>query len=153
MNYNLKRHQLLEILANQNLSVQLKKPGYSVLGISYEEIYKTLNITELDLGLLTAELYDNKEIGYHNNYNVEGLYAENKGITAYSNKKYLKLSRKEKTENIKDIIQIVIPVLSVLMAILTLTLKIENINNENEKRFQKIEHKINLKTETDSKKS
>lgn len=143
MNYNLKRHKLLEILAHQNLNVQLEKPSYLTIGVSYEEICKDLDVTELELGFLTAELYDNKEIGYHDAYNVEGLFAENKEITAYSNKKYLKLSRKGKIENIKDIIQIVIPVLSVVVAILALTLRLESINSENEKRFQKIEQKIN----------
>ena len=142
MNYNKKRHHLLNILSNQNLNVQLNRDKYIAVGVSYEEILKHLSTTELELGFLTAELYDNQEIGYHNAFEIEGLYAENKGITAFSNKKYLKLSRKEKIDNIKDIIQIIIPVLSIVVAILAITLKIKNINLENDKRFEKIEQKL-----------
>jgi hypothetical protein len=144
MNYNIKRHKLLEILTEQNLNVQLDKPGFQILGISYDEIYKKLNITDFQLLELTSELYDNKEIGYHNAYEVEGLYAKNKGIAAYSNKKYLKLYKKSIVENVKDVIQIAIPVLSVIVAIVALTIKIETVNNQNEKRFNDIEKKVNL---------
>jgi hypothetical protein len=144
MNYNVKRHKLLELLSNQNINVQLEKPGFMALGVSYEEIYSKLNLTDFQLLKLTSELYENKEIGYHNAYDIEGLYAENKGISAFSNKKYLKLYRKGIIEYIKDIIQILIPVLSVIIAFLALTIKIQNVNSENEEHFKDIRNEILL---------
>ena len=64
MNYNKKRHHLLNILSNQNLNVQLNRDKYIAVGVSYEEILKHLSTTELELGFLTAELYDNQEISF-----------------------------------------------------------------------------------------
>ncbi len=72
INYNLKRHKLLEVLSTQNLNVQLRKEGCLALGISYEEIYSKLNINAFELLIITSELYENKEIGYHNAIILKG---------------------------------------------------------------------------------
>jgi hypothetical protein len=143
MNYTIKKHKLLEILAIQNVNVQTGEAKVHVLGISYDEIHKKLNVTHNQLLTLTSELFENKEIGYHNAHNFEGLYAETKGIAAYSTKKYLKLNRKIAIDNIKDIIQIVIPVISLIVAVFAITLKIESFNHKNEERIENLEKRIN----------
>ncbi len=149
MNYTIKKHKLLKILAPHNINVQSGLIN-SPLGISFEDIHKKLNVTHEQLLTISSELFDLKEIGYHNAHNVEGLYAEEKGISAYSTKKYLKQYRKSIIDNIKDIIQIVIPVISVIIAYLAITLKIETFNKKNEEQINTLEKRLkiieNLKT-------
>ncbi|AIJ37139.1 hypothetical protein K5L04_07085 [Flavobacterium psychrophilum] len=142
INYNLKRHKLLEVLSTQNLNVQLRKEGCLALGISYEEIYSKLNINAFELLIITSELYENKEIGYHNAYNIEGLYSETLGISAFSNGKYKKAHWNEIISKIKDVTQIVIPVLALIIAIITLTTKLENSELKNKKELNQIKASI-----------
>ena len=144
MNCTIKKHELLKMLAVHYINVQTKKADSHILGISFDDIHKKLNVNHQELLTLTSELFDNAEIGYHNAHNVEGLYAENKGISAYSNKKYLKKYRKSIIDNIKDITQIIIPILSVIIAILAITLKIENFNQKNQKQIDDLKSKIKI---------
>ena len=144
MNYNTKKHQLLGLLSKQHAMVQLSKPGFDALGISYNNIYLKLSIIDVELVVLTSELYDNGEIEYYNHFDVEGICTTNKGIAAFSNEKYKKLNSKFLIEKIKDLVQIIIPVLSLIVAIAALTIKLDSINNENKVRFDKIERQLKL---------
>lgn len=144
MNYNLKRHKLLEILATQNINKNLNVEGYNVLGVSFDSICKKLNVDEFELKKITSELYQQKEIGYHNTYDTVGLYADHFGITAYSNKKYLKLNNKYIIENLKNIVQVVIPILSLIVAFMAIYTKINTINERTEKELQQIKKEIQI---------
>jgi hypothetical protein len=140
MTLNNKRHKLLEFLSNHKNNVKLKRTQSIGIGVSYEEIYKELNCKDVDLQLITAELYSSDEIGFFNAYNIVGLYATEKGVASFSNKKYRRLNNAFIKNSIKDLVQIIIPVLSLVITILVI------INNDSKKtkEIKAIEQKLEL---------
>gem|GEM_PF-6613006 len=70
------------------------------------------------------------------------MYAKEAGVASFSDKKYLKLAYKNKIDKIKDVVQIVIPIISLLIALGAIYFKVENFNRENELKFKKLEEKI-----------
>lgn len=142
MNLDLKRHKLLELLSKQRNNVELDKAEYNALGVSFEKIYKKLNCNEDELKLITSELYTADEIGYHDTYNIIGLFAKDKGLSAFANKKYSRIFWKRIADLTKNAVQIIIPILSLLIAFFALTIKIETLNSETEDKIDKIEKEI-----------
>lgn len=142
MKINLKRHKLLKILGNKDISFQLRKEGVNSIGVSFEDIYKGLKCNEYELKKITSELYENEEIDYHDAYNIVGLYIKKKGLASYSNKKYISLYNNWIINSVKTLIQIIIPILSLLIAFVAISLKIKNINTETNRRLIQAENKI-----------
>lgn len=138
MNLNKKRHKLLELLSKHRNNVELKKAKYNALGVSFTELYAELNCNDDKLQIITAELYTSDEIGYHDAHNITGLFAKNNGLSAFSNKKYIKLFWENIFNVSKNIVQIFIPVLALIVAILSFTLKFDNLQKQSEKELQEV---------------
>ncbi|WCC41469.1 hypothetical protein PJJ26_08195 [Tenacibaculum finnmarkense] len=142
MNIDTKRHKLLGILTEQRKNVELKKEGYNTLGIAFEKIYKELECDDDELHSITSDLYTSEEIGYHDAYNVVGLFAKDKGLTAFSNKKYHNRVIEGRKEKAKFFVQTVIPILALIVAILSLSIKFDNLKMQSDKELQKLEDKL-----------
>jgi hypothetical protein len=138
MNIDAKRHKLLEILSKQRNDLDLNKAEYNALGVSFEKIFEVLNCNEDELKLITSELYTSEEIGYHDAYNIVGLFAKDNGATAFSNKKYRKRIIERRKERIKFIVQTAIPILALIVAILSLSLKFDNLKLQSDKELNEI---------------
>lgn len=141
---NSKRHKLLEILSKRAIDVQLRKVNESAVGVSYENICKNLNCNRDELYKLSNALFDEKEVGTHDAYQIKGMYATSKGITSYTDKKYLRLRNSRIKNNVKDIVSIVIPVLSLLIALTSIWFKVDTINSKNEKAIKELKRELNL---------
>ena len=115
MNYKLKRHKLLKTLAPSSLEMHAKK-----LGVSFDDIYKILNISESDFHKIASRLYNEDEIKY-TNVDHEGVYSTIKGLQSFTDKKYLNEFNQILTSNIKNAVQIIIPVLSLIVAVTVVT--------------------------------
>lgn len=142
MNIDVKRHKLLGILTKQRKDLELKKAAYNALGVPFNKIYKELDCDEDELHSITSDLYTSKEIGYHDAYNVVGLFAKDKGLAAFSNKKYHNRVIERRKERVKFFVQIVIPILALVVAILSLFLKFDNLKMQSDKELQKLEDKL-----------
>lgn len=141
---NKKRHELLKLLSTRLIDIQLGKLKENGIGVSYEDICKFLNCDRQKLYEISNLLYDEKEVDYHDTYNIEGMYATSKGITAYTDKKYLRLNNTRVKNNIKDIVSIVIPILSLMVALFTIWYKVDSINSKNEKELKEIKEKLEI---------
>lgn len=144
---NFKRHKLLEILSKRAISVQLRKINESAVGVSYEKICESLNCDRDELYELSNTLFDEKEVGTHNAHGVNGMYTTSKGITSYTDKKYLRLRNSRLINNAKDIVSIVIPVLSLLIALASIWFKVDTINSKNEKEIREMRKELKLQEE------
>ena len=154
MNLELKRHKLLGILSKQRNDLELEKAEYNALGVAFEKIYTELNCNEDELKLITSELYTADEIGYHDAYNIVGIFAKDNGLSAFANKKYSRIYWKRVSDLTKNAVQIIIPILSLLIAFIALTIKIESLNKSTDDKIEKLEKQvIELKTELDKTKN
>ena len=69
--------------------------------------------------------YNEDEIKY-TNVDHNGVYSTNKGLQSFTDKKYLNEFNKSLISNIKNTVQIIIPVLSLIIAVAVLFLKIDS---------------------------
>lgn len=138
MNLYIKRHKLLELLSKHRNNVELNKAKHNALGVAFEDIFKELNCNEDELCIITSELYTSDEIGYHNAHSITGLFAKDKGLTAFSNKKYKKLWWDNLFNISKNIVQILIPIFSLIIAYVALTTKSNNLHKHYEKELQEV---------------
>jgi hypothetical protein len=141
---NSKRHKLLEILSKRAIDIQLRNINESAVGVSYEKICERLNCNRDELYKLSNVLFDEKEVGTHDAYEIKGMYATQKGITSYTDKKYLRLRNLRIKNNVKDIVSIVIPVLSLLIALASIWFKVDTINTKNEKEIKEMKRELKL---------
>lgn len=88
--------------------------------------------------LITSDLYTSDEIGYHDAYNIIGLFAKDKGTTAFTNKKYKRRISERRKEETKFLVQTLIPILALIVAILSLSIKFENIKTETFKELKQL---------------
>lgn len=142
MNDNLKRHKLLQILSEHFIKVETEDIS-DPIGVSFDDLQSKLNCSKIELRRISSTLYDNKEVDYMD-VGVVGMFATEKGLSAYSESKYLRESNLRLKNNIKDLIQIIIPVFSLIIAFLALTHKLEKQNVENEKQLNLINLKVLL---------
>lgn len=142
MNIDTKRHKLLAILTKQRKDLELKKAEYNALGVSFDKLYNELDCDENELYSIASELYTTDEIGYHDAYNIVGLFAKDKGLTAFSNKKYHNRVIERRKERVKFFVQTVIPILALVIAILSLSVKFENLKIQSDKELQIFEDKL-----------
>lgn len=138
MNINKKRHSLLKLLSIQRNNFDLKKASNNNSAVDFKTIFKELSCNEDELQIITAELYTSDEILYHSNYGIIGLVATQKGLSAFSNEKYLNVIRKNRVENTKSFVQIVIPILALIVAILSFTEKFHSLKKQAEKDKQEV---------------
>lgn len=144
MSKNYKRHQLLKLLADQHIKKEIGKANSLALGVPFEIIYKELKCNDYQLRELSAVLCENGEIGYQDAYGIKGLFAEEKGISAYSERKYIREHNKRLKDNIKDVVQIFIPTISLLIAYLAITTKVDNLANSNLEEIDGLKNNISL---------
>ena len=142
MNIDDKRHKLLGLLTKQRKYLELKKAEYNALGVPFDKIYKELDCSEDELHSITSDLYTSEEIGYHDAYNIVGLFAKDKGVTAFSNKKYHNRVIERRKERVKFFVQTIVPILALVVAILSLSLKFDNLKMQSDKELQKLEYKL-----------
>ena len=99
-------------------------------------------------------MYDEKEIEYHDANGVIGIFSTEKGLASFSSKKYYKLFWNNIFDNLKSIIQIIIPVLSLVITIMVInkddlktTKEIQKMKNE----IKSLRRDILLKSKANSK--
>mgnify|MGYP000892693112 FL=1 len=142
MKLYIKRHRLLKLLSKHRNNVIINNPVNSSLGVTFEDIYKDLNCTEKDLYIITSELYISDEIGYHDANNIVGLYVKEKGVSAFSNRKYINILYDKLINILKNIVQIFIPILSLIIAYVALTTKTNNLKKLYEKELQEVKKEL-----------
>jgi hypothetical protein len=115
MNINKKRHLLLKILSEKTNTSKINNE--QCIGLSNEEIFKSLNINRYELEVIASEFYENKEVNFYAMYGVKrGLSLTIKGTSSYSSEKYLKRNKTENINKAKDWVTIIIPIVSVVMS-------------------------------------
>lgn len=144
MDNNLKKHCLLKLLSEQSNKFDNKISAE--FSVSCDLIYKTLNINESDLYYLISELTTAKEIDYFfwNDDEKKGLFTTPEGVASYSKNKYKNLFYSNLKSNLKDFVQIVIPILSLIIAYFAIQLKISEVNNHNQKQIDTLQKEIKL---------
>ena len=142
MNIDTKRHKLLGILTEQRKNVELKKEGYNALGVTFENIYSVIDCDKDELHSITSELYTSEEIGYHDAHNIVGLFAKDKGVTSFANKKYNNRIIERRKEHIKFIL----PILAILIS--SASLYFSKFVNIDEKQFDKVNKEMQKKIDT-----
>lgn len=132
MNYYKQKHNVLKILTYESYGLQIDENNMFLRGISIKDLLLKINISEIELNIIISELYENKEIKKGH----DGLIIEKSGIASFTNKKYLKIYKSYVITNLKDIIQIIVPILTSIIAIIA----ISNSNHSTlEERLKKIE--------------
>ena len=153
MNNNLNRHRLLKILSDQYIKANL---GQGRMGVSWDELAKKMGCSLEQLLEICATLFAEEEVDKHDAYDVKGIYAKMKGVSSYTNRKYKKENNKLIFDEIKNWVQILIPVLSLIVTlyvVISSERRIETKNiefNKVNERLKSIEiyiKEIKLKTE------
>jgi large-conductance mechanosensitive channel len=147
MNANLMRHKLLGILSKRFAFAENKNG--ETLGISLDNIYKQLKCEEHELRILISELLENKEIGYVDDDIIVGLHVWEKGVAAYSTKKYKYLFWKKLFSSIKLSVNIIIPILSFIISCIALyiSIKANNSTNNKEQPIAKQQSSVQIRQE------
>ncbi|MBC7486743.1 MAG: hypothetical protein H7282_08325 [Cytophagaceae bacterium] len=109
-----------------------------------------MKISDRELMLLYSKLHQDSEADFYSVSGNEGLYATDKGVTSFSEKKYVLENEKIFFDRLKNWTQIIIPVLSLSATILVITLAEIRINkkqedvNELNKRVKELEIRLKL---------
>ena len=107
--------------------------------------------------LIKQSLLDSAEVERHNPRYILGLYSTLKGVASFNDKKYTKAFFDDIINILKNIVQIVIPILSLFIAYYAIQLKISELNNYNQKQIDTLRKEIKilksnkLKSETQTK--
>ena len=141
MNSNLLRHRILGILTKQYI---ISEKSDEPLGVSFTVIESELKCTDVFLRQSISELYDNKEIGYHDTYDIIGVHATEKGVASFSNKKYLRIYWTSIKDSIKYWFQILVPVLSLLVALVAVSHDLKKHNEETNIQLKEMKLQIEL---------
>jgi len=142
MNLNRKKHKTLELLSVSRIQFESgEMDSETKFGVSFEDLQSELNCDRKESELVFSTLYSNEEIEY-TNVDVEGLISTRKGLTSFSEKKYLKENNKIIVNWFRNFVQIVIPILSLSIAFLALSIKINDINSKTSKEIKAIELKL-----------
>jgi hypothetical protein len=126
MRLHLKQHSLLGLLFEQHLKA-VNENGKEVIGVSFEKICNFLDCNKDQLHLITAKLFDEKEVGLYRVSSIEGLYLAKKGFTALSTKKYLKEASKYRIDLIKDYLNITVSTIAIITAIITTVISLMSL--------------------------
>jgi len=143
MQYNRIRHSLLKKLSEKLLR-EIDNPSdqADVIGMSYEEIDLFLKNKKGERALILSELEKSDEIVYFN-LTTKGCFIEPKnGLSALTEKKYLKRNNAIILNWLRNFVQIFIPIASLLIALLALSINIEKNKKANNKKIEKLELRI-----------
>jgi hypothetical protein len=140
MNLNLKRHKTLEVLSIKRIQFDSGQidSGFT-LGVSFEELQSELKSDREKCEIIFAPLYNENEVEY-TDVGVKGICLTQKGLTSFSNKKYVKENKKIILNWFKNFVQIAIPVLSLIVAILVII----KDDIKTSKEIRAIEQKVEL---------
>lgn len=128
LKYNRARHKLLKVLflrfPKLNLENYEEKINYSETGLLYREIDSMFANKDINRELLLSELYKSKEIVQFTKPELGCFIEENNGISALSNRKYLK-------ENRNNLIKF-ITLFGTIFSIMAYSFNIYNISKNND---------------------
>lgn len=141
MNSNVLRHRLLGILTKQYI---VSEKSNEPLGVSFTDIESELKCTDTFLRQSISELFENKEIGYHDAYDIVGVHATEKGVASFSNKKYWRIYWTNIKDSVKYWFQILVPVLSLLVALIAVTHDLKEYNEETNIQLKEMKSQIEL---------
>lgn len=141
MNSNILRHRLLGILTKQYI---IAEKSSEPLGVSFTVIESELKCTDVFLRQSISELYENKEIGYHDAYDIVGVHATEKGVASFSNKRYWKIFWTSIKDSVKYWFQILVPILSLLVAFVAVTHDLKEHNEETNIQLREMKSQIDL---------
>ncbi|WP_031428536.1 hypothetical protein [Flavimarina sp. Hel_I_48] len=147
MRYNKTRHLILEKLYKKYLdsitnSENKTKVTIKEAGLTLKEINNLIKEDSFKRELILSELYKWNEIIFSETAGKGCFIEENSGISAYSNKKYLKKNEDIILNWLKNFVQIFIPLASLLIAILALSINFSKINAKNKEKIEKLEMRI-----------
>jgi hypothetical protein len=142
MNFNRKRHKVLELLSKSRIQFDSGRtePNFK-LGVSFDDLKKELECDLDTCELIYSKLYYEKEVEYTDT-SVKGLFSTQKGLTSFSEKKYLKENEKIIVNYLRNFVQIAVPILSLTVAILAISLKINNAKEDTDNKIMILKKKL-----------
>ena len=144
MNFNRKRHKTLQLLSVSRIQFDSGRTEKDFkLGVSFEDLQKELKCDLDTCELIYSTLYFEKEVE-HTNTSVYGLFATQKGFTAYSDKKYIKENNKIILEYFKNFVQIVVPILSLIIALVAIIIKVDTLNRKTDIEIKTLNKELTL---------
>lgn len=154
---NLRKHKLLGILSEQYILSEIGETENKEIGLNDDVILEKLKMSKYKYELIKQSLLDSSEVERHNPRYILGLYSTLKGVASFNDKKYTKAFFDDIINILKNIVQIVIPILSLFIAYYAIQLKISEVNNYNQKQIDTLRKEIKilksnkLKSETQTK--
>ncbi|WP_310560266.1 hypothetical protein [Flavobacterium sp.] len=154
---NLRKHKLLGILSEQYILSEIGETENKEIGLNDDVILEKLKMSKYKYELIKQSLLDSAEVERHNPRYILGLYSTLKGVASFNDKKYTKAFFDDIINILKNIVQIVIPILSLFIAYYAIQLKISEVNNYNQKQIDTLRKEIKilksnkLKSETQTK--
>ena len=154
---NLRKHKLLGILSEQYILSEIGETENKEIGLNDDVILEKLKMSKYKYELIKQSLLDSSEVERHNPRYILGLYSTLKGVASFNDKKYTKAFFDDIINILKNIVQIVIPILSLFIAYYAIQLKISEVNNYNQKQIDTLLKEIKilksnkLKSETQTK--
>ena len=118
MNYNLKRHKLLQELTRLITNREENRNDFDCneVSMTFKQIDKFLNVTRQEREIILSELWSSNEIilcEFPNNY--KGCFINDPiGISSFSNKKYLKWKNFYLRKTAKTIFGIILFIITVI---------------------------------------
>ena len=121
---NLRKHKLLGILSEQYILSEIGETENKEIGLNDDVILEKLKMSKYKYELIKQSLLDSAEVERHNPRYILGLYSTLKGVASFNDKKYTKAFFDDIINILKNIVQIVIPILSLFIAYYAIQLKI-----------------------------
>lgn len=137
LNDNIVRHRILKVLSEklvENDVAHVNGENSGTWAVSFKEISEKTKCSELKIRQAVSVLLYNKEV-FLNNVEFNGLGAEEAGLSALSTNKYLNLNKSNILNFIKDIVQILIPIISMVIAFVA-------VSNKDNGKIDKLETKL-----------
>lgn len=136
---NVKHHKILKLIAERN--IQFNKDFKGIPAVEFETLYKELNCDFIELNLITARLFSEKECQLYDVSGVKGLFCNAEGLTSYVTKKYLKENRKAILSAIKDTLVIVVAFITIASAIYTAS-KASKTEASNKQKIEMLQREL-----------
>lgn len=120
MNDNIVRHRILRELSKITIKNDVKSITQIVneqYDLTLEELPKRTKCSDIEIRRSVSLLLLNNEV-FLLNTEKKGLLIEEAGVSAYSTNKYIKVFYNNIISIIKDVVQILIPVISMIIALI-----------------------------------
>lgn len=137
MNNNRTKHKILKVLTKQHFE-HFDNSGIN-LGIDYKSIAKEIGKDSKGILEICSSLLYEDEI--MNLTEPHRYIVVTKGISAYKDKKYTRLNRKEFWESISNVTKVIIPIILAVIALITFIINIL-ATKDNSSDIKKLENKI-----------